>query len=126
MTGLIDEILKAAGAEHEARAPSGDVVPFPMVSKHLRKTAPQFKGREVSLWTARAISAAPYVSIAVLTLTALVGISVLRSVLVYAEVGRATCSGHGSWLMTETEPGERLPVLKDKVLVACDKARGWF
>lgn len=110
MSRLVDEILQAAGAEHEARAPA-EVINLPVRSKFLDKTAVAPPGREVPTWLARVIQAGPYLSVAMFVVTAMFLWSGWRQTQMLSEIGAATCSGIGSYKWVE-----------ENLVAACAKA----
>lgn len=125
MTRLVDEILQAAGAEHEARAPA-EVINLPVRSKFLDRTAQPFPGKEVPTWLARLLQVGPYLSVAMFAMMALVLWSGWRQTAILADIGRATCSADGSYLWIEDDPGSSVPRMRDELLAQCARAYRMF
>lgn len=111
MTRLVDEILQAAGAEHEARAPA-EVINLP--------------GKEVPTWLAMLLEAGPYLSAAMFAVMALMLWSGWRQTQILADIGRATCSADGSYMWIEEDPGSTVPRMRDELLAECAKAYRMF
>lgn len=125
MTRLVDEILQAAGAEHEARAPA-EVINLPVRSKFLDRTAAPLPGKEVPTWLAMLLEAGPYLSAAMFAVMALMLWSGWRQTQILADIGRATCSADGSYMWIEEDPGSTVPRMRDELLAECAKAYRMF
>jgi hypothetical protein len=125
MKSTVDEILQAAGAEHEARAPA-DVVEFPVRSKFLDRTTAKPAGREVPTWLAWSLQIGPYVTVAMFAVMAAVIWSGWRQTAVLADIGRVTCSADGSYLWVEEDPGSSVPRMREELLAQCARAYRMF
>lgn len=123
---LIDEILGDASSEHSRRR--GEVVDFPLVSKHLKATAP--KEPEIRegavrvpfrfmLWLPRV---GKYLGFACLLAVALNTATCVRREAIYADIGRTTCSPANSIMWLEESPGSHVPQLREEVLARCAEA----
>lgn len=122
---LVSEILRRAGAEHQARTPA-EVIEHPLRSKFLDRTAEKPEGMEVSAPVAFALRIGPYLSAVLLALMLFVAwlnvSNYLSRMMILADIGEATCAPENSLLWIEQDPGSDVPRLKDEVLTRCAKA----
>lgn len=125
---LVDEILTGAGVEHARR--QGDVVEFPLVSRHLKATAPKEpdipEGAvrvpfRFMLWLPRV---GKYLGFACLLAVGLNMATCAHREAIYADIGRTTCSPANSVMWLEESPDSHVPRLRDEVLARCAQAMG--
>lgn len=132
---LVDEILGDAGSEHSRRR--GEIVDFPLVSGHLKRTSHGKPVEPVATlpnddipedvmvwpeWVGWAARASKYLWFACILAVAFNVVIWVWREMTYASAGRMACSADNAQLWTEEDPGSDVPRLKVALVEKCAKA----